>query len=682
MKKTSSVARVIFTLICAGIIFYSSCLFLVIYNQLNRGFQKFFHEELEPQSEIISKEFNAVLGKLEKTLNWVKSSYEKESTKGEVEFSFMTSLAKDACAYYDAFSVCFYDMSGHQQTSLDYGIIHNDELILRCLAGESISEVYKEGNNLYALIAKPLINNGKQVGVVAGNQLISSEEILYSIASYTNCDFSIFNGNRCAHTSIKGLKSSILDDDTPIRNAMNGEKTYQLTTINGEEYLSLYFPLMDPRGNFVTTLFLGKKLQAVHMVTYSIFSPLMFFAVIFSVLLLIGLIAMMRIHILGPLRKVSKAVKNLSSGEADLTVRLPVKGNDEFASLSSDVNTFVELLQSIVQKLRGAQDSLISIGESLSSNSQESASATTQILANIESVRKQSENQNNAVSNTNQLLDVSTMSVDSLGEMIDRQDEIIENSSASIEHMLKNITSVTNAIKKMEDSFSTLTNTVSVGNTKMSNVNGKVEQMSEQSKTLMNANKMISSIAYQTNLLAMNAAIEAAHAGDAGRGFSVVADEIRKLAETSSVQSKTIDMELKNISSSIGEVVSLTKESQAAFGEIVESLGSTTSIIEIIEDAMREQGTTSKQVYSSLAEMKEQSGNVDSKSISLRSNVQDVINDMTTVSKISEMILGSMDEMTSGAKEINTAAQDVSNLAIQTSDNIEEMNKLLNQFKV
>ena len=100
---------------------------------------------------------------------------------------------------------------------------------------------------------------------------------------------------------------------------------------------------------------------------------------------------------------------------------------------------------------------------------------------------------------------------------------------------------------------------------KQAKVNAKISQMKTQSQMLQEANAAIASIASQTNLLAMNAAIEAAHAGEAGKGFAVVADEIRKLSETSSGQSKTIGVQLKNIKDSIGEIVAASQESSAAF---------------------------------------------------------------------------------------------------------------------
>lgn len=681
MKKRASVAKQIIFMLTAGILIYSICLFTVIHHQLNSGFEKFFESELEPQSKVINQEFNSVLSKLNNTITWAKSNIEKNYTTTGQDTTYLSELCENATAYFDAFSFCIYDAKGQQQSSLNYGIIHNSDLIRRSLKGESISEVYKEGNNLFALIAEPIYYKGRQVGVVAGNQLISTQSMIEYIANYINCDVTIFNGKRRAYTSLNGLKATDIENTEPIERAQRGESTLVDAKIFGTKYLCYYFPLKDPRGNFVTTLFLGRKMTTVQHVTNGIFIPLICIAIICTIALLGLLILVLISRVIKPLNFVGKAVENLSSGEADLTIRLPVKGNDEFAKLSEDVNSFIELLQSIVSKLRDAQNSLVKIGESLGNNSQESASATAEIMANIESVRKQSQDQSVAVGNTSNVLNRSTEHVENLGGLIEHQSHGIADSSSAIEEMMGNISSVNASVKKMSDSFAALTKTVDAGNEKIANVNVKVAQMEEQSNMLLQANTMIAQVASQTNLLAMNAAIESAHAGEAGKGFSVVADEIRKLAETSGAQSKNIDTELKSISESILEVVKLSKESQAAFTEIVSSLGSTDKIIQEIDHAMEEQETASHQILTALGSMKSQSGQVNEKSVELSQGVQDVLNDMSTVSQISDVILGSMDEMTAGAKAINTAAQNVSDLARETNENIEEMNALLNKFK-
>lgn len=681
-KNSKSVTRRILTLITIGIIAYSICLFTVIYNSMNKGLNSYFTKELEPQSNVIAQEFNGTLEKLEKTVNWAKSTYEENYLQNGKNTEYMTSIVRGACDYFDSFSFCIFDAKGQQQTPLSYGIIHNDELVRRALNGEIISEIYKEGNNLFAIIAKPLVYNKKQVGAVVGNQLITTDAFIAYIANYTNCDIAVFNGKRFGHTSIPGMKSEILKDASPLEKTARGEKSVLVSEFMGKKYLSYFFPLMDPRGRYVTTLYLGKPLEAVHKVTSGIFRPLITIAIIFTVLLLGGIVYMLVIYVIKPLNSVCSAVDNLSSGEADLTFRLEEKGDDEFTHLCCGVNKFISLLQEMIINLHKTQQELVKIGENLGVNSQSSASATAEILSNIESVRKQSQGQSKAVENTSAVLNKSTENVNRLGGMIEIQNNGIADSSAAIEQMLKNIEAVIASVKKMSDSFGALTGTVQVGDNKMDNVHEKVGIMAEQSNTLLQANEMISSVAEQTNLLAMNAAIEAAHAGDSGKGFSVVADEIRKLAETSSVQSGAIDTELKSISDTIKDVVNLTEDSQAAFKEIVEQLESTDRIIRQITDAMAEQEQASNQIFQSLSQIKNQSSEVGEKSVELNKDVQEVISDMSNVSQMSEIILGSMDEMTSGAKEINEAAQSVSQLAYSTNEAIETMNGILEKFKV
>lgn len=166
-------------------------------------------------------------------------------------------------------------------------------------------------------------------------------------------------------------------------------------------------------------------------------------------------------------------------------------------------------------------------------------------------------------------LEENEVNVGSLVNQTKVMSDIVVNSSNAIEEMIGNINSITATLEKTAGVVEELEDATSNGNTNLVDVTTLVAGIEQDSQGLVEMSKMIQSIASQTNLLAMNAAIEAAHAGTAGAGFAVVADEIRKLAESSSVQAKNIHKVLDKIKKSIDSAYAKTKTTQSEFAEIV-----------------------------------------------------------------------------------------------------------------
>jgi len=180
----------------------------------------------------------------------------------------------------------------------------------------------------------------------------------------------------------------------------------------------------------------------------------------------------------------------------------------------------------------------------------------------------------------------------------------------------------------------------------------QVNNISAQSESLQEANTIISSIAARTNLLAMNAAIEAAHAGDAGRGFSIVADEIRKLAEQSAGQSKTIGNSLKGVLESIKSVVLTTSETEKTFEKVINHVQVIGALELEVNNALTEQKTGVGQILEALSNMKQVTVDVREGSEEMKKSSDLLQYEIKKLNEINSEVTQSMVEVKIGAAGI------------------------------
>ena len=209
-----------------------------------------------------------------------------------------------------------------------------------------------------------------------------------------------------------------------------------------------------------------------------------------------------------------------------------------------------------------------------------------------------------------------------------------------------------------------------------------LRKIQEQSETLLEASKVIQNIASQTNLLAMNAAIEAAHAGESGKGFSVVADEIRKLAEDSNTQGKKITKNLKEVLKSIREVADSSKLLQEKFNDIYSLTQIVSEQETTIMSAMQEQSEGGGQVLTAMRDINNITVNVKNGGQEMSGAAQTVRSDMNNLLRLTEEITSSMQEMSMGMENINHSINNANDLTHQNSDCIKALGMAVNKFKV
>ena len=248
--------------------------------------------------------------------------------------------------------------------------------------------------------------------------------------------------------------------------------------------------------------------------------------------------------------------------------------------------------------------------------------------------------------------------------------------------MVSNIASITNSLEKSDNIVKELAAATSEGKSTLLNSNTVTQKIADESGGLIEASSVIQNIASQTNLLAMNAAIEAAHAGEAGKGFAVVADEIRKLAEESSVQGKTITDTLKKLSDDIVGLSDSSKIVEEKFNAIFKLSENVRGMSAELTAAMREQENGSREVLAAIKNISSVTMEVKNGSEEMLVGGKGVAEEMRKLDGLTVVIKDSMNEMSAGVQQINNAVHEVNDLARKNKDSINGLAEEVGKFKV
>jgi methyl-accepting chemotaxis protein len=373
---------------------------------------------------------------------------------------------------------------------------------------------------------------------------------------------------------------------------------------------------------------------------------------------------------------------DLISADWDLTRRVDSHAKDEIGILGRFFNQTFDKMSGLLKEMKNNAFTLNDTGEDLAANMTEMAAATNQMNGNIQNMKDRISSQAKDVSASANSMAQIIQGLTDLNDHIEVQVESVSRSSSAIEQMLANIRSVTETLIKNTANINSLAESSETGRLDLEKVVADIQDIAHESEGLLEINSVMQNIASQTNLLSMNAAIEAAHAGESGKGFAVVADEIRKLAENSGKQSKTISSVLKKIKTSIDMITKSTAVVLERFATIEQDITTVSNQELQIRNAMEEQESGSRDILESITQLNTVTNDVKSASGNMMKESDSVAADSERLKKITEEVSGGMEEMTQGVDQINNAVHGVNEISQENKYKIETLAGELAKFKV
>ena len=476
-----------------------------------------------------------------------------------------------------------------------------------------------------------------------------------------------------AHSAF--ISKNLSDVDAAFAKITQKKEGSVFITLDGKQRKAYIFPLPELRWKLIVIVEQREILSLFYaLVRIMILIGLLMFIIYFT-LAFIAARALKRYF-----ARLESMFEKIAAG--DLTDRVTVKRNNEIGRLMTHLNMATEHTHTMLTVLKEESDKMTAIGSDLSSNMEETAAAVKQISSNATTVKEKALMQAAGVTETAAAGEQIQGKLNLLVEGITRQSENITQSSALITRTAENMLRINKILSQNDELIKTVYGQMKAGTDGARAANEFVKKIAERSEALLEASQVIQNIASQTNLLAMNAAIEAAHAGESGKGFAVVADEIRKLAEESNMQGKQIGAVIKESTEIIAQVSEAGIQAEKTFTDVYGLISNISEKEDSIVDLMREQEENGTQVLSAIETINKVTRDVSSASVEMLEGSNQITAEMQKLAEITRETTDSMTEIASGAEQITDAVEEVVSLAEQNKTSIEHLAQEVGKFKI
>lgn len=557
-------------------------------------------------------------------------------------------------------------------------------------------------DSTYFYIYTPITYNGNRIGYVAVEVRESAytrlfEEYMNINIFVVDKDYEVITYNRI---NLLGEFQSILNNpktssdlkneinDSYLNNILNSkvilDKNYNLNIVKYLLFDNLY--IMGAWENIIPY-----KQNMTFRRTILTASITIYLGVIFFLAIVITLILVFRKSIVSA-RKVSDA---LSEGAGDLTIRLPVINIDETGDLIHSFNRFLDKIQSIItnikentyvltgniQNIRSSINIGVSDFETLNKEFKEELINSNKIAESSASASRVSFMQRTRINAVNETIRQLLDNINEISEKMKSQSDAVNRTSVSVQQMMANIVTVSQGSTRANTYSKILDAEARDGGNISESVADSIQGIKDYSKQITNITQVIHNISEQTNLLAMNAAIEAAHAGDYGRGFTVVAEKIRKLAEDTANNSTVINDLIEETIQAIEQTVALVSKSAASSDKILESSVMLSDVISSISMANEELDVGRKDILNNVSNLNIITEAVQELSVRQMQMSSMVSQNIAGVDKLAEDVVNVVNNTENDVKVLLGSIENVAELSNTTVDSMESMDKKIKELQ-
>lgn len=371
-------------------------------------------------------------------------------------------------------------------------------------------------------------------------------------------------------------------------------------------------------------------------------------------------------------------MRAILSGEADVDERINILQYDELGALASSINDYSDALRLIIRRAAQSSSAIADNSRAMDGYASGASSAMEEMAASILQIARSADTQMKLANESETAVESMSSGVEKIFEDLSSQTSALEETASAVHQMATNVGQVSLNLEKVNTLSDTLVASSKRGVESVTETINAIEQVQAASAMVMDIVDILNNISSQTNLLAMNAAIEAAHAGQHGRGFAVVAAEIRRLAESSAEQGKKIIEHISTMAKRVEAGVAASTHAEKAFTAIDAAIAETSRLIAQINGAMREQKTGTDEVAASAESIVSVSEDVKSVAGALREQSNLLRERMKDLYRVSVEIAAATKDQDAGSAELVNLTRTVKE---QSRSNLEAANSLKSSIK-